>query len=119
VSAGAEKRQHHRFMARLDVRVMGGDRVTPGLQLTTMDIGVGGARCLSPVRLEGGTLLHLTVTLAGGELTEPVSLPVDAHVLRCVDRPEPHHGLPYEAAIQFVRLEARDRRRLQVYLNGL
>jgi hypothetical protein len=119
VTAGAEKRQHHRFMARLDVRVVSGDRVAPGMQMTTLDIGVGGTRCVSPVRLENGAMLHLTVTLSGGELVEPVGLSADAQVLRCVERPQPHHGFPFEAALQFIRLDPRERRRLQTYLNGL
>lgn len=119
MAAGAEKRQHHRFLARLDMRVVSGDRVAAGLQLTTIDIGVGGARCVSPESLAGGTILHLTVTLAGGNLPEPQNVVLDAQVLRCVPRAEPHYGFPYEAALHFVRLDARDRRRLQGYLNSL
>ena len=60
-----------------------------------------------------------TVTLAGGNLPEPQNIVLDAQVLRCVPRPEPHYGFPYEAALHFVRLDARDRRRLQGYLNSL
>jgi hypothetical protein len=119
MGAEAEKRQHHRFMARLDMRVVSGDRVAAGLQLTTIDIGVGGARCVSPSMLANGTLLHLTVTLTGGNLVEPQSIALDAQVLRCVGRPEPHYGFPFEAALHFVRLDTRDRRRLQGYLNSL
>ena len=119
MGAGAEKRQHHRFMARLDMRVVSGDRVAAGLQLTTIDIGVGGARCASPSLLADGTILHLTVTLAGGNLAEPQNISLDAQVLRCVNRPEPHYGFPYEAALHFVRLDTRDKRRLQGYLNNL
>ena len=119
MGVGSEKRQHHRFMARLDMRVVSGENVAAGLQLTTIDIGVGGARCASPSPLANGTLLHMTVTLAGGHLVEPQTIALDAQVLRCIGRPEPHYGFPYEAALHFVRLDTRDRRRLQGYLNSL
>jgi hypothetical protein len=119
MTAAADKRQHHRFMARLDVRVVSGERVTPGTALTTLDIGVGGARCIASARLEAGARLQVTVQLVGGDLSEPALVSGTALVLRCTDRPEPHHGFPYEVVLQFVRLDPRDRRLLQGYLNAL
>ncbi|HYV20711.1 MAG TPA: PilZ domain-containing protein [Verrucomicrobiae bacterium] len=119
MSSGAEKRQHHRFMARLDVRVVSGERVTAGEALTTLDIGVGGARCIAAGRLEAGQRLQVSVQLVGGDLVEPAQVTAAASVLRCDIRPEPHHGLPYEIVLQFLRLDPRDRRLLQNYLNSL
>jgi len=119
MSSGAEKRQHHRFMARLDVRVVSGERVTAGEALTTLDIGVGGARCIAASRFEAGTRLQVSVQLVGGDLPEPAQVSAAASVLRCDIRPEPHHGLPYEIVLQFLRLDPRDRRLLQNYLNSL
>ena len=119
MTTGAEKRQHHRFLARLEVRVVSGERLPAGLVVSTSDVGVGGLRCASSHRLDVPVLLHMTLTLVGGDLNEPVTLNVDAQVLRCVERPQPHHGLPYDVAMQFVRLDPRDRRRLQSYLNSL
>ena len=40
MSSGSEKRQHHRFLARLDVKIVSGERVPPGVLLVTADIGV-------------------------------------------------------------------------------
>ena len=117
--AAADKRLHHRFMARLDVRVVSGERVAPGTGLITLDIGVGGARCISSGRLESGARLQVTVQLVGGDLPEPALVSAAAMVLRCTERPEPHHGFPHEVVLQFVRLDPSDRRLLQGYLNAL
>ena len=119
MSAAADKRQHHRFLARLDVKVVSGERVAPGTSLTTLDIGVGGARCIASARLESGARIQVTVQLIGGELSEPALVSATAMVLRCTGRPEPHHGFPHEVVLQFVRLDPRDRRLLQGYLNAL
>lgn len=119
MTSGAEKRQHHRFMARLDVRVVSGERATPGEALTTLDIGVGGARCIASSRFEAGQRLQIAVQLVGGDLAEPAQVTAAASVLRCDIRSEPHHGLPYEVVLQFLRLDPRDRRLLQNYLNSL
>ncbi|HEV8119679.1 MAG TPA: hypothetical protein VGQ67_01650, partial [Candidatus Polarisedimenticolia bacterium] len=70
-------------------------------------------------RLESGARLQVTVRLIGGELSEPALVSAAALVLRCTDRPEPHHGFPFEVVLQFVRLDPRDRRLLQGYLNAL
>ena len=119
MSAGAEKRLHHRFLARLDVRVVSGDRLPVDLKLSTVDIGVGGAYCAATSRLEESSQLHLILTLVGGGLREPLPIGVDAVVLRCAERKPPHHGFPFEVALQFVRIEPGERRRLQSYLNNL
>jgi len=119
MSAGAEKRQHHRFLARLDARVVAGERVAPGVQVVTADIGVGGARCIASAAFDANARLQLTIALVGGDLAEPVTIAVEAVVLRCAPRPQPHRGFPFEIALQFARLEPRDRRTLQNYLNSL
>lgn len=119
MSGGSEKRQHHRFLARLDVRVVSGERVAPGVQVVTVDIGVGGTRCIASAAFDPNARLHLSVSLVGGELSEPATISAEAVVLRCTPRPQPHHGFPWELAIQFMRLEPREKRALQAYLNSL
>jgi hypothetical protein len=119
VSAGAEKRQHHRFLARLEARVVAGEKVAPGVQVVTADIGVGGARCIASAAFDANARLHLTIALVGGDLADPVTIAVEALVLRCTPRPQPHHGFPFEVVLQFVRLDPREKRTLQNYLNGL
>jgi hypothetical protein len=119
VSAGSEKRQHHRFLARLDVKIVSGERVAPGVQVATADIGVGGARCIASAPFDPNARLHLSITLVGGELHEPATITAESVVLRCTPRPPPHHGFPWELAIQFLRLEPREKRALQGYLNSL
>jgi len=42
--ADDEKREYHRFLALLEVRVLPGDQVPADLKLVTIDIGTGGAR---------------------------------------------------------------------------
>jgi len=119
MSAGAEKRQHHRFLARLDARVVAGERVAPGVQVVTADIGVGGARCVASAAFDQNARLQLTIALVGGDLADTVTIAVEAVVLRCTPRPQPHRGFPFEVVLQFVRLEPRDKRTLQNYLNSL
>ena len=114
-----EKRQHHRFMALLEVRGLPGDRIPADLRLATLDIAVGGARCASNRPLEAGLPRKLTFTLVGGDLREPTSLDVEATVLRCVERSRAVESRRYEAAIRFTLIEAEDRRRLLSYLNAL
>ncbi len=114
-----EKRQHHRFMALLEVRALPGERVPPDLRLATLDIAVGGARCASNRALDAGLPLNLTFTLVGGDLREPMSLDVEATVLRCIERPKAAESRRYEAALRFTHIEAEDRRRLLSYLNAL
>jgi len=119
VTAGAEKRVHHRFLARLEVRIVSGDGLPADLKLSTVDVGVGGACCAATARLEASTRLHLILTLVGGDLREPMPIGVDAVVLRCVESKTPHPVFPFEVALQFVRIEPGERRRLQNYLNNL
>src|SRR2546425_10485353 len=107
-----EKRQHHRFMALLDVRALPGDRIPADLRLATLDIAVGGARCLSNRPLEAGQPLKLTFTLVGGDLREPATIDVEATVLRCLERPAAIESRRYQAAIQFTHIDGEDRRRL-------
>lgn len=119
MSSGSEKRQHHRFLARLDVKIVSGERVPPGVLLVTADIGVGGMRCIASAPFDPNVRLHLSITLVGGDLNETTTISAEAVVLRCTSRPQPHHGFPYELAIQFMRLEQREKRALQGYLNSL
>lgn len=119
MSSGAEKRQHHRFLARLDARVVAGEKVAPGVQVVTADIGVGGMRCIASAPFAQAARIQLTVALVGGDLVEPVTIALEAVVLRCTPRPQPHRGYPFEIALQFLRLDARDKRTLQNYLNSL
>ncbi len=114
-----EKRQHHRFMALLDVRALPGERIPSDLRLATIDIAAGGARCASNRPLDAGLLLKLTFTLVGGNLREPATIDVEATVLRCLERPASIESRRYEAALQFTHIDAEDRRRLLSYLNTL
>jgi c-di-GMP-binding flagellar brake protein YcgR len=116
---GAEKRQHHRFLARLEIRVVSGDHLPPNLQVQTVDVAVGGARILATGALLEKSRLHISLTLVGGSLHAPESILIDALVLRTSQRSEPHHGFPFEAALQFVRIDPHERRKLQSYLNSL
>ena len=115
----AEKRQNHRFMALLDVRVLPGDRVPADLKLTTVDIATGGARCAANRPLDADLPLKLSVTLIGGDLRAPVSMDIEAAVLRCVEKPGAIEQRRYEIAIRFTRVEPEDKKRLQSYLNSL
>ena len=119
MSGGVEKRQHHRFLARLEIRIVSGDHLPPDLQVQTVDVGVGGARCLATGELQEKSRLHLSLTLIGGSLHAPESILIDAVVLRTTRRREPNHGFPFEAALQFVRIDPHERRKLQSYLNAL
>lgn len=114
-----EKRGHHRFLALLEVRALPGDRIPADLKLMTIDIATGGACCASNRALEEGLALRLTFTLVGGNLREPAMMEFEATVLRCTEKPGAIESRRYEIALQFARLEAEDRRRLQSYLNSL
>jgi hypothetical protein len=80
---------------------------------------VGGARCITSEPFDANARIHLTIALVGGDLVEPVTIGAEAIVLRCTPRPLPHRGFPFEVALQFIRLDARDKRALQDYLNSL
>ena len=59
------------------------------------------------------------MTLEGGGLNAPLPIDLDAKVLRCKETPGPDPSRAFEAALQFVRIDPQDRKRLQRYLNGL
>ena len=117
--ADDEKREYHRFLALLEVRVLPGDQVPADLKLVTIDIGTGGARCASNRPLEADALLKLTLTLIGGDLRQPASVDVEAKVLRSTVRAQAIESRRYEIALEFTHVEAEDKKRLQGYLNNL
>lgn len=120
MSGEIEKRQHHRFMALLEVRILSGPADSPGdLKLVTLDVALGGARCACNRDLPAGSSLHLVLTLEGGGLNAPLPIDLDATVLRCRETPGPDPSRSHEAALQFVRIDPQDRKRLQSYLNSL
>jgi c-di-GMP-binding flagellar brake protein YcgR len=114
-----EKRRYHRFLALLEVRVAPGDHVPAGLKLVTIDISSGGALCASNLQVEADITLRLSLNLVGGDLRAPAVVDVDAQVLRCKDRPNDIPSRRYELSLQFVRMEAEEKKRLQAYLNSL
>jgi c-di-GMP-binding flagellar brake protein YcgR len=114
-----EKRRHHRFLALLEVKVAPGEGVPADLKLMTIDISSGGARCASNKQLEADASLKAALHLVGGDLRAPVIVDVDAKVLRCRERPGDMPSRRYEISLQFTRMEAEDRKRLQAYLNSL
>jgi PilZ domain-containing protein len=119
VTDQVDKRKHHRFLAMLKVHVTPGDQVPADLVLTTVDIGVGGARCAGNHRLLEKITLKLTFTLEGGGLSQPFPIELDAMVLRCSEQSKTNERHRYDIALQFVRMDPQDRIRLQDYLNSL
>lgn len=119
MSDESDKRKHHRFLAFLEVKIPPGERVPADLKLATIDIAVGGARCASNRQLAQDLRLPLSLTLVGGHLTKPIPLEVEGRVLRCVEKPGAIENRRYEVALEFVRIERRDRDLLQAYLNNL
>ncbi|MFQ5876603.1 MAG: PilZ domain-containing protein [Acidobacteriota bacterium] len=117
---GVDKRRHHRFLAALEVRVVSCRGRDPSdLEVTTIDLAVGGARCASNLALDVGTRLGLAFRLVGGGLPRPVPIQADAVVLRCAERPDAPGTRRYEIAVKFERMDERERRTLQSYLNSL
>src|SRR5262249_28123271 len=114
-----EKRRHHRFLALLEIKVLPGEHVPADLRLMTIDIGTGGARCAANRPLDTDLALRLSLTLVGGDLRSPATVEVEAKVLRCIDKPGAIESRRYEIALQFTRMEAEDRKRLQAYVNSL
>jgi len=107
-------------MALLEVRVLSGPAAPPDdLKLVTLDVALGGARCACNRDLPEEMSLHLVLTLEGGELNAPLPIDLDATVLRCRETPGPDPSRSYEVALQFVRIDPQDRKRLQRYLNNL
>ncbi len=115
----AEKRRHHRFLALLEVRVLPGEGIPADLKMVTIDVAVGGARCASNRPLPESTRLQMSLTLVGGSLRDPSPIDLDAVVLRCAANPSAPETRRYDLAIEFVRMDPQDRRRLQTYLNAL
>ncbi len=114
-----ERRRHHRFMALLEVHVVPGDRIPVDLRLTTIDIAAGGARCAANHAIEQDVRLQLTITLVGGTLKSPSPMDVDAVVQRCTEKPRAAENRRYELALEFVRIDPQDRKKLVTYLNDL
>ncbi|MGH9750314.1 MAG: PilZ domain-containing protein [Candidatus Polarisedimenticolia bacterium] len=114
-----EKRRFHRFMALLEVRVLPGERIPGDLRLSTIDIAAGGARCAVNRPLDAQTRLQLTFTMVGGDLRQPAAVDAEALVLRCKENPRAPETRRYEVALEFVRMEPEDRKRLVAYLNSL
>jgi hypothetical protein len=114
-----EKRRHHRFMALLEVRVLPGEGIPADLKLVTIDIAASGARCASNHPLAQGTRLQLTFTLVGGDLRQPTQVEAEAVVLRCTNVPSAPAPRRYQVALELVRMEPQDRKRLVEYLNAL
>lgn len=108
-------------MALLEIRVLSGPTgaAADDLSLATLDVALGGARCACNRDLPADSSLHLVLTLAGGELTSPLPIDLDARVLRCKETPGPDPSRAFEVALQFVRIDPQDRKRLQRYLNSL
>lgn len=119
MSEASDKRKHHRFLAFLEVKIPPGDRVPSDLKLATIDIAVGGARCASNRQLTEDLRMPLSLTLVGGHLAKPHPLDVEVRVLRCVEKPGALESRRYEVALEFVKIERRDRDILQTYLNNL
>lgn len=114
-----EKRRYHRFMALLEVHVLPGETIPADLKLVTIDMAAGGARCASNRPLDQGTRVQMTVTLVGGGLHQPDQVEIDAVVLRCSETPSAPAPRRYHLALEFVRMEPRDRSKLIAYLNSL
>ena len=119
MSDSSERRRHHRFMALLEIRVLPGDKVPADLKLTTIDIGAGGARCYSNRPMEAAVRVQVTVTLVGGGAAGPTPIDVDAVVQRCDERPRAPEPRRYELALEFVRVDSQDRKKLLAFLNSL
>jgi PilZ domain-containing protein len=115
----AEKRRHHRHLALLEVRVLPGDGLPDDLKLATIDIGTGGALCASNRPIDADALLRLRLTLIGGDLRSPATVDVEATVLRCTRKAGAIESRRFELALQFTKVEAEDKKRLQAYLNNL
>ena len=119
MSGPDDKRKYHRFLALLDLRVLPGERIPGDLKVATVDISVGGLRCASNRPLDPQLNLKLTLTLVGGSLRDPLAIDADAVVLRCSPSPAAPEHRRYDLALEFTRMDAQDRKRLQNYLNAL
>src|SRR5213593_4700062 len=98
-----EKRENHRWLALLEVRVLPGEHIPADLKLATIDIGTGGARCASNRPLDAEAPLKMTLSLIGGDLRVPAMVDLEAKVLRCTEKAGAIESRRYEIAIQFTR----------------
>ncbi len=108
-------------MARLDVTLSpaAGHELPSDLKAVTIDVGVGGARCACNRPLEPQTILHMTLTLVGGDLRQPATIDGEVRVRRCAERRGAPEIRRYEVALEFIRLAPQDKQRLRTYLNSL
>ncbi len=114
-----DKRRHHRARASLTTRIHSMPGEESGLELVTIDISLGGARCAGSRPIDLETNLRIHFTLEGGELLNPQTVSVEAIIRRCTENPAAPVNRRYEIAMEFIRLESEDRRTLQTYLNSL
>ncbi len=118
-SRNIDKRRHHRARASLTTNIHSVPGGESNLELVTIDISLGGARCAGNRPIDPDTTLRIHFTLEGGELPNPEMVSVEATVRRCTENPAAPEHRRYEIAVQFLRLEAEARRTLQTYLNSL
>ena len=114
-----EKRSHPRARASLTTRIHSAPGEESDIELVTIDISLGGARCSGSRPIDPETNLRIHFTLEGGELPKPQTVSVEAIVRRCTENPAAPEHRRYEIAMQFIRLGSEARRTLQTYLNSL
>ncbi len=118
-SRNIDKRRHHRARASLTTSIHSTPGGEPDLDLVTIDISLGGARCAGNRPIDPETTLRIHFKLEGGELPKPETVSVEAIVRRCTENPAAPEHRRYEIAVQFLRLESEARRTVQTYLNSL
>ena len=119
VTGRIERREHHRFLALLETRVLSKEGLPADLKLATLDVAVGGALCNSSHILPTGKQIRISLTMTGGSLPKPLTLELGALVLRCAETSDPNPDRRYEVALKFVRVDPQDRKKMQSYLNSL
>ncbi|HEU4400520.1 MAG TPA: PilZ domain-containing protein [Candidatus Polarisedimenticolia bacterium] len=121
VSKEIDRRRNYRPLARLDAKILSkeGHAIPADLRVETLDIAVGGVGCACNVRLQPQTQLRMTLTLVGGDLKEPAMIEAETRILRCSERSGAPGTRRYNVAMEFVRMDPRDRKRLQSYVNCL
>jgi PilZ domain-containing protein len=109
---GSEKRQAHRVPTAVRVRSSAAGDL---LELTAVNLSVGGAYCGSPRPIEPMTRLDVILDLPGqGKLSIPVA--AQAVVVRLERCAADADGLPYRLALWFQHLDDADRARLRRFL---
>lgn len=108
----SEKRQAHRVPTDVRLRsAAAGDL----LELTAVNLSLGGAYCGSPRPIEPMTRLDILLDLPGqGKHSIPVA--AQAVVVRLERRTAGDSGLPYRLALWFQHLDDADRARLRRFL---